>query len=310
MRMAGAEMRDMVPLRVQLSGYFPLVFRLLPPPLAVSIVDLHCHSTASDGLLAPADVVRRAADNGVTLLALADHDTLDGLPEARAEAERRGLRFIDGVEISIEWAGAQVHILGHRFDTGNAALIAGLASTRGGRLERARRMADALAAIGLDGCFEGAMRHAGNPRLISRAHFARHLVERGVCKDVRSVFEAYLTPGKPGYVEHRWPSLQDAVGWISEAGGIASVAHPTRYKFPRSALRKLLKEFKAAGGQGLEVVSGAMPRESIASCAHLAKTLGFLATCGSDFHGPDESMADLGRIAPLPDGLTPIWETF
>lgn len=279
-------------------------------PLPVLIADLHCHSTASDGLLPPADLVRRAADNGVTLLALADHDTLDGLPEARAEAGRHGLRFINGVEISIEWSGAQVHILGHRFDADNAALIAGLTSIHEGRLERAHRMADALAAIGLDGCLDGAMRHAGNPRLISRAHFARHLVERGVCKDVRSVFDAYLTPGKPGYVDHRWPSLQDAVGWVIGADGIASVAHPTRYKFPRNTLRKLLKEFKTAGGQGLEVVSGAMPRESIAQCARMAQEFDFLATCGSDFHGPDESMVDLGRIAPLPDKLTPIWEIF
>ncbi len=293
----------MVPSRLQFFPGFPHLS-------AVFVADLHCHSTASDGLLAPADLVHRAADNGVTLLALTDHDTLDGLPEARAEAERNGLRFIPGVEISIEWSGAQVHVLGHDFDANNAALIAGLASIHDGRIERARRMAAALAAIGLDGCFEGAMRHAGNPGLISRAHFARHLVERGVCKDVRSVFEAYLVPGKPGYVEHRWPSLQDAVDWVNGAGGLASIAHPTRYNFTRSALRQLLKEFKAAGGRGLEVVSGAMPRESIAQCARLAETLGLAATCGSDFHGAGESLTDLGRIAPLPDGLTPIWELF
>ena len=276
----------------------------------VFTADLHCHSIASDGLLSPADVVRRAAGNGIALLSLTDHDNLGGLSEARMEAEKAGMRFIDGVEISIEWGGVQVHILGYGFDVANATLNAGLASIHDGRLVRAQRMADALAEIGIDGCFEGALRHAGNPRLVSRAHFARHLVERGICEDVRSVFDAYLKPGKPGYVEHRWPSLQDAVDWVSGAGGIAAIAHPTRYKFPNAVLRKLITEFKQLGGQGLEVVSGTLPRSDLALCARLAKQFDLLASCGSDFHGPGESSVDLGRIEPLPDGLTPIWEAF
>ena len=171
-------------------------------------------------------------------------------------------------------------------------------------------MSAALEQIGIAGSLDGALRHAGNPQMISRAHFARHLVERGVCKDVHSVFESYLVPGKPGYVEHRWPSLQEAIGWIVGAGGIAAVAHPARYKFSRAALRRLLEEFKAHGGRALEVVSGCSSSENLLLCTRWAREFDFLATCGSDFHGPGESSVDIGRIDPLPAGLTPIWEAF
>ena len=273
-------------------------------------VDLHCHSNASDGLLPPAEVVRRAAENQVTLLALTDHDDLGGLAVARATADSCGIRFINGVEISIEWGGLQVHVLGYNFNADDAALNAGLHSIRSGRISRARRMSEDLEKVGIGGCFEGAMRHAENPNLISRAHFARYLVESGVCKDVRSVFDAYIVPGRPGYVDHRWASVQESVGWIIGAGGVVAIAHPGRYKFSRPEMRQLLDEFKACGGQALEIVSGSHSAENVTMFSRLAREYGFMASCGSDFHGPGESYVDLGRIAPLPADLQPIWEAF
>lgn len=274
------------------------------------IVDLHCHSTASDGLLPPSDLARRALSNGVELLALTDHDNIDGLSDARAVVEAGGMQFVNGVEISIEWGGLQVHILGYAFDADCAALNAGLAGIRSGRIDRARRMGDALAVAGIDGAFAGAMRYAENPTLVSRAHFARYLVEIGVSKDVRSVFESYIVPGKPGYVEHQWVSLADAVGWIRSAGGVAAVAHPGRYKLSRNEMRQMLEEFKMLGGQGIEVVSGSHSADNVSLYGRLAREYSFLASCGSDFHGSGESYVDLGRVAALPAGLVPIWEAF
>ena len=233
--------------------------------------DLHCHSTCSDGLLPPADVARRAVGNGVTLLALTDHDDLEGLSAARAVAVDAGMAFVNGVEISIEWEGLQVHILGLAFDNTDSALNAGLAGIRSGRIDRARRMATDLGRVGIAGAFDGAMRYAANPRLISRAHFARYLVEAKVCKDLRSVFDTYLVPGRPGYVDHRWATLADSVAWICGAGGIAVVAHPGRYKLSRPAVRRFLEEFKHFGGQGIEVMSGSHTPEHVETFARLAR---------------------------------------
>ena len=273
-------------------------------------VDLHCHSTASDGLLPASEVVKRALVNGVDLLALTDHDDLSGLEAARTVAVASGMRFVNGVEVSIEWGGIQVHILGLNFDVDDQALNAGLASIRSGRVERARCMAAALKEIGIDGCFEGAMRYAENPSLISRSHFARYLVELGVCSDVRSVFESYIVPGRPGYVDHRWATLEEAVRWIVGAGGIAVVAHPGRYKLSRSEMRSFLDDFKNFGGQAIEVISGSHSADHVTVYSRLAREYGFMASCGSDFHGPGESYIDLGKLVPFPQNLTPVWEAF
>ena len=273
-------------------------------------VDLHCHSTASDGLLPAAEVARRAFANGVELLALTDHDNLDGLAAARAVADEVGMGLVNGVEISIEWGGLQVHILGLNFAADDQVLNDGLAAIRSGRISRAQRMAAELDKVGIHGTFEGAMRHAENPTLISRAHFARHLVDAGVCKDVRSVFDSYLVPGCPGYVDHRWVTLADSVGWINGAGGIAALAHPGRYKFSKPQMRLLLDEFKELGGQAIEVISGSHSQENVAVFGRFAREYGFMASCGSDFHGPGESYVDLGKLAPLPKDLKPVWESF
>jgi predicted metal-dependent phosphoesterase TrpH len=281
----------------------------LPPP-AVLNCDLHCHSICSDGLLPAADVARRAADNGVTLLALTDHDDLDGLPAARAAAAEVGMAFVNGVEISIEWQALQIHILGLAFDSSERVLNAGLAGIRAGRIERARRMSAELEKVGIGGAFAGALRHAANPNLVSRAHFGRYLVDCGVCKDLRSVFESYLVPGRPGYVDHRWASLGDSLAWILGAGGVATVAHPGRYKLSRADMRRFLAEFKDLGGQAIEVMSGSHTSEHVDLYGRLATEYGLHASRGSDFHGPGESYVDLGRLAPLPPGLKPVWQLF
>jgi predicted metal-dependent phosphoesterase TrpH len=272
--------------------------------------DLHCHSTASDGLLSADEVVRRAAANGVDRLALTDHDDLGGLAIARAAADEAGIALTSGVEISIEWEGLQIHILGLAFDVDDAALNAGLATIRSGRIDRAQRMSVDLEKIGVRNAFEGAMRFAKNPCLISRAHFARYLVESGACKDIRSVFESYLVPGRPGYVDHRWATLADSIGWVLGAGGVAAVAHPGRYKLNNRDMRRFLAEFKDLGGQAIEVMSGSHSQENVGTFGRLANEYGFLASRGSDFHGPGESYVDLGKLPPLPDGLKPVWEIF
>ncbi len=270
--------------------------------------DLHCHSTVSDGLLAPAELVLRAHGNGVELLALTDHDELGGLAEARAAADEIGLRFVDGVEVSISWGDDQtVHIVGLAVDPSNAALLAGLKQVRSGRDSRAGRMAAELDRAGIHGAYEGALRHVGNPALISRSHFARYIVEQGHAKDVKSVFEHWLAKGKPGYVQHSWATLEDALRWIVGAGGTAVIAHPGRYRLSQAERRELFGAFKDIGGRGIEVLSGAHKDDETREFSRIAREFGFLASRGSDFHGPGESWVDLGTMPDLPEDLTPVW---
>lgn len=269
--------------------------------------DLHCHSTASDGLLAPKDVVARAAANGVEILSLTDHDDTSGLVEARAEAASRGLRFVGGVEVSVTWRGTTVHIVGLRIDPGSESLRSGLESIRRGRGTRAQKIAEGLDAAGVPGSLAGAQRYAENPQLISRAHFARYLVEAGRASDVKSVFQRYLVKDRPGYVPHQWPALEEAVGWIRDSGGVAVVAHPGRYKLAKAELREFLTEFKACGGAGIEVVTGSHTPDQYLEFARAAREFGFLASRGSDYHGKGESHADLGTLPPLPEDLKPVW---
>lgn len=283
---------------------------------SVKNADLHCHSNVSDGLLTPAAVVERALDNGVDLLALTDHDEVAGLAEARVTAEARGLTLVNGVEISIEWASKTagvtanipIHVVGLGVDARCPALTQGLETIRNGRYQRAERMAAALDKIGLRGCLEGALRYSSNPTLVSRAHFARFLVESGVAADTKAVFDHYLVPGKPGYVEHRWATLDDALGWIRAAGGVAVVAHPGRYKMSKRALRRFMGEFKDGGGVALEVVCGSHTTEHVKQFARYAREFGLAGSRGSDYHGPGESYVDIGCLSKeWPEGVTPVW---
>jgi predicted metal-dependent phosphoesterase TrpH len=270
-------------------------------------VDLHCHSTVSDGVMAPADVVRRAHANGVDVLALTDHDETGGLAEAASAAADIGLRFVTGSEISVTWAGQTVHIVGLRFDPTNPALLAGLHKTRSGRRERAREIGRRLEAMGMPGAYEGALPYAGNPELISRSHFARFLVDAGYCPDVQTVFTKFLGDDRKAQVSIQWATLEEAVGWILGAGGRAVIAHPGRYKYDQMQFAALFDEFRSLGGEAIEVTTGSHTAEECRHYAQVARNYGFLASRGSDFHSAHESKVDLGRLPPLPSDLTPVW---
>ena len=270
--------------------------------------DLHCHSVVSDGTLTPEALAERAKAQGVELWALTDHDEIGGQHRAAAAAHAIGLHYLTGVEISVTFVGQTVHIVGLGFDPDNAALKAGLTLTRGGRNQRAMEMSDGLARVGIKGAYEGATQYAGNPELVSRTHFARFLVETGVCRDTNEVFRKYLIEGKPGYVPHRWASLKDAVGWITDAGGAAIIAHPARYKFSANEEFALFSEFKNHGGLGVEVVTGSHTTAEYVTYADMAIEFGLAASRGSDFHSPTESHTELGSLPYLAGGLQPVWE--
>ena len=270
--------------------------------------DLHCHSDVSDGTLTPEALAARAKANGVELWALTDHDEVGGQHRAISAARQAGLPYLTGTEISVSFADRTVHIVGLGFDPDDAQLKAGLAATRGGREGRAREMAEQLARVGIKGAFEGALRYVGNPDLISRTHFARFLVETGVCRDTHEVFRRYLTEGKPGYVPHRWARLSDAVRWITQAGGMAVIAHPARYPFTPTEEYALFSEFREHGGRGVEVVTGSHTAAEYVKYADTAREFDLFASRGSDFHSPEESHTDLGSLPALPSPLNPVWE--
>jgi predicted metal-dependent phosphoesterase TrpH len=270
--------------------------------------DLHCHSVVSDGTLTPEVLAARAKANGVDLWALTDHDEVGGQQRAAAAAQAQGMAYLTGVEISVTFAHTTVHIVGLGFDANNAQLVQGLERTRGGRGERAREMAEQLAKVGIAGAYEGALHFVGNPELISRTHFARFLVEAGVCRDTNEVFRKYLIEGKPGFVAHRWASLGDAVRWITEAGGVAVIAHPARYRLSANEEFALFSEFKQHGGQGVEVVTGSHSAAEAVVYAAMAQEFGLAASRGSDFHSPDESHTDMGTLPPLPAHVQPVWD--
>ncbi len=270
--------------------------------------DLHCHSNVSDGTLTPEALAQRAHAHGVELWSLTDHDELGGQQRARDAALALGMDYLTGTEISVTFAGITVHIVGLGFDADDEALNAGLAATRSGRRERARQMAEGLAKVGITGAYEGAQRYVGNPELISRTHFARFLVESGVCADTHAVFRSYLTEGHPGFVPHGWARLGDAVRWIREAGGIAVIAHPGRYRFTPTEEYALFTEFIGHGGQAVEVMTGSHSAAEHIRYADTAIEFGLLASRGSDFHSPGESRTELGSLPDLPGRLTPVWE--
>ncbi len=269
--------------------------------------DLHCHSRRSDGTLSPTELVQRAHGNGVQVMALTDHDELSGQAEAMEAARQLGMGYVCGVEVSVTWAGETIHVVGLKVDPLNEALLDGLQNTRDGRDSRAMDMAKDLERVGIMGAYEGALKYVGNPKLISRTHFARHLVESGECSNISEVFTKYLIEGKPGFVPHRWAKLSEAVGWIRGAGGTAVLAHPGRYRLSDTARWALYEEFKAAGGEGMEVVCGSHTRAQYVEFALVAKQLGLKASRGSDFHSPDESHVDLGQLPDLPDSVVPVW---
>lgn len=270
-------------------------------------IDLHCHSDVSDGTLPPAAVVARAAANGVQVLALTDHDDVAGVAAARTAAAATGLTLIAGVEISVSWGGQTVHVVGLRIDPAYPALAAGLAAIRRGRIERAQRMGDDLARSGIVGAYPGALDHAANKQMVGRTHFARWLVAQGHAPDIRAAFRHFLTRGHPGYVEHQWASLENAVGWIRASGGMAVIAHPGRYAFNARELHLLLDAFRALGGEGIEVITGSHHPSEYGKFADLARAFGLKASRGADFHAPGEGI-DIGRLPALPHYCQPVWQ--
>lgn len=271
-------------------------------------VDLHCHSTHSDGSLTPRQLARRAHERGVQVWALTDHDELAGQHEARAEAEALGMVYIPGVEISVSFAGETVHVLGLDVDPDHPALVEGLAGIRAGRDGRAREMGESLARAGIPGAYEGALAYAANPELVSRTHFARFLVERGHCASMHEVFQRFLKEGRPGFVPHRWAGLGQALGWIRAAGGVAVLAHPARYHFTPTLEFALFSEFQQHGGAGVEVTCGSHFPDEVQRYADMAREFELFASRGSDFHAPGESRVDLGELPDLPARAVPVWE--
>jgi predicted metal-dependent phosphoesterase TrpH len=267
--------------------------------------DLHSHSTVSDGTVPPAALVARAARRGVTTLALTDHDDTGGLADAALAAHELGVRLVNGVEISVTWRAQTIHVVGLGIDPQNTALQSGLAATRAGRADRAQRMAAAFDALGITGTLAGALVFAGNPRMVSRTHFARHLLASGQVRSMKDAFRRWLGEGRPCCVEQQWAALGDAVGWINASGGVAVIAHPGRYALKPAPLRGLLAEFRECGGGAIEVVTAShKPHENAVFAKHAAE-FGLAASCGSDFHSPEESH-DLGGLPPLPLGCEPV----
>jgi predicted metal-dependent phosphoesterase TrpH len=270
-------------------------------------IDLHNHSTRSDGLLSPTQLIELAARTGVDAIALTDHDTLEGLEEAAAAARRAGIGFVPGVEISVSWGSVTLHVVGLQVDPASPLLRDGLDQIRGGRLERGKVIAAALDKLGIAGTFEAALALAQDERLLSRTHFARHLAERGAVRDTQQAFDKYLAKGKPAFVEHHWADLGDAVRWIRGAGGVAVLAHPGRYDLKPMMRHEMLAQFKALGGEAIEVVTGSHRPEEYSLWQREALEFGFLASRGADYHGPGESPAEPGTLPQLNASLTPVW---
>ncbi|MCQ9616560.1 PHP domain-containing protein [Paenalcaligenes niemegkensis] len=270
-------------------------------------IDLHSHSTMSDGILTPKALAQRAAANGAKMWALTDHDELGGLHEAGAEARRLGMHFIPGVEISVTWCGRTVHIVGLNIDPESLELSDALAYIRSGRVERARKIGERLAELGVSGAYDGALAFATNPQLVSRTHFARFLIESGHCGTMSEVFKRYLGDHKAAYVPMQWASLADALSWIHQAQGTAVIAHPGRYEFSPLQFDALFDEFKRLGGEAIEVVTGSHTTDDYRTYAQVARRFDFAVSCGSDFHGPGEGRLDVGVVPPTPKDLRPVW---
>ncbi|MEN8175207.1 MAG: PHP domain-containing protein [Pseudomonadota bacterium] len=269
--------------------------------------DLHTHSNASDGTLAPADLVQRAAAAGVRVLALTDHDTTAGVAEAERAAGKLDLVLVSGVEVSVTWNSTTVHIVGLGVRPSDAGLQAGLARLREFRVWRAVEIGRRLEKAGIPGAYEGARALSGG-ELIARPHFARFLVEKGYAGGMSDVFRRFLVRGRPGHVPGDWASLEEALGWIHGAGGQAVIAHPARYRFTRTKLRRLIGEFRECGGEAMEVVSGSHSRDEMFTMANHARECGLLASAGSDYHGPGNHYLSLGQLPPLPRGCLPVWK--
>lgn len=273
----------------------------------IEVYDLHCHSTASDGALSPAEVVQRAYEHGVTTLALTDHDTTAGLAEAQNQAVATGIKFIPGIELSASWSGMCFHIVGIGIDPAYPPLAEATKNLQHTRMERAEKIAEKLEKKRIPGALEAVLKAAGDG-MITRTHFADFLVAQNHVSTQQEAFDRYLAKGKPAYVATPWAELELAVNWISESGGVAILAHPLRYNLSANAMKRLLTVFKASGGKGIEVVTGRCTADEIKRAAAYATRFELAGSTGSDFHNPENQWVELGRLAPLPGNITPVWE--
>lgn len=273
------------------------------------IYDLHCHSTASDGALSPTELVQRAHQHGVTALALTDHDSTAGLKEAQASATATGIRLIPGIELSSSWQNKCFHIVGLGIDPSYPPLAEATQNLQRIRLERAEKIAEKLEKKRIPGALEAVKKAAGDG-MITRSHFADFLVAQHHVDSHQEAFDRYLANGKAAYVATIWAELELAVSWITQSGGVAVLAHPLRYKLTANWMKRLLTAFKEAGGQGMEVVTGRNTTDEIKLAANYARRFELAGSTGSDFHSPDNQWIELGRFAPLPDKIKPIWELF
>ena len=268
-------------------------------------VDLHTHSNASDGTLTPTALLARAAERGVQVLALTDHDTTYGLAEASAAARRHGVRFVSGIELSVQTEGKPLHIVGLSIDPNSAAIHSAAQRLNALRTERAQAIALRLEKLGFSGAYTGACGQAGRA-YPGRPHFARWLMTLGRFTDPSEVFDRLLSRGKAAYVATEWPKMEDGVGAIRAAGGVAVLAHPTCYKLTATWLRRIAAMFQEAGGQGIEVVVARQSRDDLAFVTDIARRYGLLGSVGSDFHSPGMHGPELGTLPPLPPGIEPI----
>lgn len=272
-------------------------------------VDLHCHSTASDGSLTPAEVVAMAAASGVRVLALTDHDTLDGVAPAQAAGRLLDVHVIPAIELSVRWGQRPLHLVGLDVDPQAPALLAGVATLQAQRLERAAAIAAKLQRLGLADALPRAVALAGGGQ-ITRTHFARLLVADGLSRDLPRAFKHILAAGRPGYAAADWVPMDQAIDWIRQAGGQAVLAHPLQYRLGSTLRERLLEAFVAAGGNALEVCCGNSDAADVAKLAAAAKRHGLMGSIGSDFHSPQQRWLRLGGVAPLPHGVTAVWERF
>jgi len=272
-----------------------------------ALIDLHCHSTVSDGLLPPQELVAHAASRGVKVLGLTDHDDLGGLAEARLASNDHGIAFINGVEISVTWKRRTLHIVGLKVDAENLALNNALAEVRTARDGRAREIASGLEKVGIVDAYEGAKTFS-KQSIMTRSHFAQYLVQAGHAKNVKTVFKKYMVKGKPGYVEHQWMDLEQAVTLIKQSGGVAVIAHPGRYDLGFVNMHLLMHEFRSYGGEAIEVVTGSHTPPQYDQFAKIAHRFGLKASQGSDYHGPGLSYMEMGYLPNLPHGCVPVWQ--
>ena len=272
-----------------------------------SEIDLHTHSNKSDGELSPAELIYKAANNGIRILALTDHDTVSGLEDAKKAAIKNSINLVNGIELSTQWDNKTIHIIGLNIDGKNTLITEKCKKLKEMRKERAKKISLKLSKVGIQGAYEYTKKIVKNGN-ITRYHFAQFLIEKKYARNLTDVFKRFLVKNKPGYVSTNWPNLDETINLINIAGGVAVIAHPLRYKITATKLRKLIKEFKNCGGKAIEVITSHNILKEVVIASDYAKKYNLAASIGSDFHNEKTSWNKLGGLPLLPDNLLPVWK--